>query len=86
MVYPPQTFPSPDNSPVRVHRITPTGQVSFLINGETHYLWRAIDQEGEALESTLPSPSISSIYPLQRKGHPQMTTPSQALAAPLARM
>jgi hypothetical protein len=41
MVYATQTFPGPDNSPVRVHRITPTGQVSVLINGGTHYLGRS---------------------------------------------
>jgi putative transposase len=29
------------------------GQVFVKINGVTHYLWRAIDHEGEVLESVV---------------------------------
>ena len=29
-------------------------EVFVKINGETHYLWRAVDHEGEILEATLP--------------------------------
>jgi putative transposase len=29
-------------------------EVYVKINGETHYLWRAVDQEGEVLESYVP--------------------------------
>jgi len=28
-----------------------TDEVLVKINGETHYLWRAVDQEGDILES-----------------------------------
>jgi putative transposase len=48
-------------SEIRKHRINPTrshsnwqwhlDEVFVKINGETHYLWRAIDHEGEVLES-----------------------------------
>jgi putative transposase len=31
--------------------VAPLGEVFIKINGETHYLWRAVDHEGEALDS-----------------------------------
>jgi putative transposase len=30
--------------------VAPLGEVFVKINGETHYLWRAVDHEGEALD------------------------------------
>ena len=31
----------------------------FVNNGETHYLWRAVDHEGEVLKATWPSDGIA---------------------------
>jgi putative transposase len=31
--------------------VAPLGEVFVKINDETHYLWRAVDHEGEALDS-----------------------------------
>ncbi len=40
-------------------------EVLVRINGETHYLWRAVDHEGEVLE----------VFPLHHRGRPYMTKP-----------
>jgi putative transposase len=46
------------------------GEVFVRINGETHYLWRAVDHEGEVLE----------VYAW---GHPSLTYPSQTFSVRL---
>ena len=34
-------------------------EVFVKINGETHYLWRAVDHEGEVLKVTSPNAAIA---------------------------
>jgi len=42
---------SPDFDPLRSKPPCGTGSEVVKINGETHYLWRAVDHEGEVLEA-----------------------------------
>ena len=58
-------------------------EVFVKVNGETHYLWRAVDHEGEVLETTLEkySPHTSGrkvhlTLPINRVG---TTSPTQAI-------
>jgi len=37
-------------------------EVFVKINGETHYLWRAVDHEGEVLEVLSPNGRIAGLH------------------------
>ena len=42
-------------------------EVFVKINGETHYLWRAVDHEGEVLESFVTNVAIARLLPVFSK-------------------